>query len=71
MGILRAMDFELTEEQALLKTAVRQFAEETIRPRAAAIDQSGQFPKDLFAQAGELGLAGVSVPPEYLSLIHI
>ena len=59
------MDFELTEEQALLKTAVRQFAEETIRPRAAAIDQSGQFPKDLFAQAGELGLAGVSVPPEY------
>jgi butyryl-CoA dehydrogenase len=59
------MDFELTEEQALLKTAVRQFAEETIRPRAAAIDQSGEFPKDLFRQAGELGLAGVSVPPEY------
>jgi butyryl-CoA dehydrogenase len=59
------MDFELTEEQALLQTAVRQFAEETIRPRAAAIDQSGQFPKDLFGQAGELGLAGVSVPPEY------
>jgi butyryl-CoA dehydrogenase len=59
------MDFELTEEQALLQTAVRQFAEETIRPRAAAIDQSGEFPKDLFRQAGELGLAGVSVPPEY------
>jgi butyryl-CoA dehydrogenase len=59
------MDFELTEEQALLKTAVRQFAEETIRPRAAAIDQSGEFPKDLFRQAGELGLAGVSVPPEW------
>src|SRR5262249_27189469 len=65
VGILRAMDFELTEEQALLKTAVRQFAEETMRPRAAVIDQSGQFPKDLFAQSGELGLAGVSVPPEY------
>ena len=36
-----------------------------LRPRAAAIDQSGQFPKDLFHKAGELGLAGVSVPPEY------
>jgi len=59
------MDFELTEEQALLRTAVRQFAEEILRPRAAAIDQSGEFPRDLFRQAGDLGLAGVSVPPEY------
>ncbi len=59
------MDFELTEEQSLLQTAVRDFAEEVIRPRAAAIDQSGEFPRDLFRKAGELGLAGVSVPPEY------
>ena len=59
------MDFELTEEQSLLKTAVREFAEGVVRPRAAAMDQSGQFPKDLFGQAGKLGLAGVSIPPEY------
>jgi butyryl-CoA dehydrogenase len=59
------MDFELTEEQSLLQTAVRDFAEEVVRPRAAAIDQSGEFPRDLFRKAGELGLAGVSVPPEY------
>jgi butyryl-CoA dehydrogenase len=58
------MDFELTEEQSLLQRAVRDFAQEVVRPRAAAIDQSGEFPKDLFRQAGELGLAGVSVPPE-------
>ena len=57
------MDFELTEEQSLLQTAVREFAEEVVRPRAAPIDQSGQFPKDLFHKAGQLGLAGVSVPP--------
>jgi butyryl-CoA dehydrogenase len=59
------MDFELTEEQSLLQTAVREFAEEVVRPRAASIDQSGQFPKDLFHKAGELGLAGVSVPQEH------
>ena len=59
------MDFELNEEQSLLRDAVRGFAEDVVRPRAAAIDQSGEFPKDLFRRAGELGLAGVCVPPEY------
>jgi len=59
------MDFELTEDQALLRGAVREFAEESVRPRAAEIDQTGEFPKDLFRQAGELGLAGVSVPVEH------
>ena len=56
------MDFELTEEQTLLRSAVREFAEEVVRPRAARIDQSGEFPRDVFEQAGQLGLAGVSVP---------
>ncbi len=59
------MDFDLTEDQSLLQTAVREFAEEVVRPRAALIDQSGEFPKDLFFQAGQLGLAGVSVPVEH------
>ena len=59
------MDFELTEEQTLLRSAVREFAEEVVRPRAARIDQSGEFPRDVFEQAGQLGLAGVSVPVEY------
>src|SRR5215472_1052359 len=59
------MDFDLTEDQALLKTAVREFAEESVRPRAAVIDQTGEFPKDIFCEAGKLGLAGVSVPVEY------
>jgi butyryl-CoA dehydrogenase len=59
------MDFDLTEDEALLQSAVREFAEEAVRPRAAAIDQSGEFPKDLFFEAGKLGLAGVCAPPEY------
>ena len=59
------MFLDLTEEQQLLQASVREFAEEVVRPRAAAIDQSGEFPRGTFAKAGELGLAGVSVPVEF------
>ncbi|HEX5135246.1 MAG TPA: acyl-CoA dehydrogenase family protein, partial [Thermoanaerobaculia bacterium] len=59
------MDFELTEDQALLHSAVREFAEEVVRPQAARIDQTGEFPRNVFAEAGKLGLAGVSVAAEY------
>ncbi len=59
------MDFELTEDQSLLRRAVREFAEEVVRPGAARIDQTGEFPRDVFAQAGQLGLAGVAVPTEH------
>jgi butyryl-CoA dehydrogenase len=59
------MNLELSEEQRLLQQAVRDFAEEVVRPRAAVIDQTGEFPRDLFRQAGELGLAGVAVPSEH------
>ena len=55
------MDFELTEDQSLLRSAVREFAEDVVRPKAARIDQTGEFPRDIFRQAGDLGLAGVAV----------
>src|ERR1700693_197769 len=59
------MDFDLTDEQEVLRTAVREFAQEAVRPRAAVIDQTGEFPKDLFHEAGKLGLAGVSAATEF------
>jgi butyryl-CoA dehydrogenase len=59
------MRIELTEEQKLLQETVRRFAEEVVRPRAKEIDESGEFPRAFFDQAGELGLAGVSVPEEH------
>jgi butyryl-CoA dehydrogenase len=59
------MDFELSEDQILLRSSVREFAEERVRPRASTIDQTGEFPRDLFCEAGRLGLAGVCMPPEY------
>jgi butyryl-CoA dehydrogenase len=59
------MRVNLSEEQQLLRDSIRRFAEEVIKPHAKEIDESGEFPRDLFDQAGELGLAGVTVPEEY------
>jgi butyryl-CoA dehydrogenase len=59
------MKIELNEEQKLLRDTVRRFAEEVAKPRAKEIDESGEFPRSFFDQAGELGLAGVSIPEEY------
>jgi len=59
------MNLELSDEERMLQASVREFAEEVVRPRAAPIDQSGEFPRDVFAAAGALGLAGVTVPVEY------
>ena len=59
------MHVQLSEEQLLLRETVRRFAAEVVAPRAREIDESGEFPRDFFDRAGELGLAGVAVPDEY------
>ncbi|HVT61764.1 MAG TPA: acyl-CoA dehydrogenase [Thermoanaerobaculia bacterium] len=59
------MEIELTAEHRLLRDTVRRFADEVVRPRAKEIDQTGEFPRAFFDQAGKLGLTGVTVPEEY------
>jgi butyryl-CoA dehydrogenase len=59
------MEIDLNEEQKLLRETVRRFAEEVVKPRAKEIDESGEFPREFFDQAGELGLTGVAVPEEW------
>lgn len=59
------MKIELSEEQQLLRENIRRFAEEVAKPRAKEIDETGEFPRSFFDQAGEIGLAGVAVPEEY------
>ena len=56
------MNLELTEEQKLLQKTVREFADSEIKPRARENDETGHFPRDLFAKAAELGLTGVPFP---------
>ncbi|MBK7029489.1 MAG: acyl-CoA dehydrogenase family protein [Bacteroidales bacterium] len=59
------MDFQLTEEQSLIRQTVRDFAEREIRPVAKELDESALFSPELTRKMGELGLFGISVPVEY------
>ncbi len=59
------MDFRLTEDQLMIQSAAREFAQSEIVPVAARHDASGEFPSATIAKAGELGFMGVEVPPEY------
>jgi butyryl-CoA dehydrogenase len=59
------MRIELSDEHREVREQVRRFAEEVVKPRAKEIDETGEFPRSFFDQAGELGLAGVAVPEEY------
>jgi len=56
------LNLELTEDQQLLQKTVREFAEAEVKPRARELDETGHFPHELFAKAGELGLTGVAIP---------
>jgi alkylation response protein AidB-like acyl-CoA dehydrogenase len=59
------MDFELTEEQQMIRETVRDFAENEIMPIAAEVDQEGEFPAENFRRMAELGLLGLPWPEEY------
>jgi len=60
-----AIDFTLTREQEMLRDTVRGFAEEVLKPRAAALDRSREFPIDNYRRCAELGLTGMMVPEEW------
>ena len=59
------MDLSLSPEQQEIRRLVREFAEREIKPRAAAIDHTDEFPRDLVAKAAQLGLLGILVPEAY------
>lgn len=59
------IDFSLTEDQALLRSEVRRFAEERIRPGVAERDRKHEFPLDILHEMGEMGLLGMMIPEEY------
>lgn len=59
------MDFLLNEEEKMMQDMVRSFAAKEVAPRAAQMDETGEFPVDLVKKMGELGLMGVDIPEEY------
>src|SRR5580765_8188209 len=62
---LPGLTFDHGEDIAALREAVQQFAVNEIAPRAAEIDESDQFPMDLWRKMGDLGVLGVTVAEEY------
>ncbi len=58
-------DFGLGPELDEIRAQVRRFASEAIAPRAAEIDRSNQFPRDLWPALGAQGLLGVTVPERF------
>ncbi len=59
------MDFELTEEQIMIRDAARDVAEKEIAPGAAKTDETREFPWDAVRRLGEMGFMGMCVDPEH------
>jgi alkylation response protein AidB-like acyl-CoA dehydrogenase len=55
----------ITEDEALFRDNVRQFAEEKIRPLVKEMDEKGVFDRELINQFFQLGLMGIEVPEQY------
>ena len=59
------MSYELNEEQKMIQAMVRDLAREVMLPTAAERDTTKEFPAENVQKMGELGLMGMSIPPEY------
>jgi isovaleryl-CoA dehydrogenase len=60
-----SLDFDLGETADMIRDTVRAFTADKITPRAAEIDRTNEFPRDLWPQLGELGLLGITVEEEF------
>jgi short-chain 2-methylacyl-CoA dehydrogenase len=59
------VNFELTDEQQLIRDTVREFALTRVAPVADELDREARFPYELIAEMAELGLMGIPIPEEY------
>ena len=60
-----SMTFDLGEEVNYMRDNVHRWAQEKVKPLAAEIDKSNQFPNHLWREMGSLGLLGMTAPSEY------
>ena len=58
------MKFDLDPLIEEMREMVARWAADRLAPRAAEIDQTNEFPRDLWPELGELGLLGITVPEE-------
>lgn len=59
------MDFDLTDEQQMIKKTMHEFSDEVVAPGAKQRDKDKTFPEDIFTQLGKLGIMGLPFPEAY------
>jgi short/branched chain acyl-CoA dehydrogenase len=59
------LNFDLDQEHELVRSTVREFAQERVAPVAEELDRESRFPYELVAELGELGLMGMTISEEY------
>lgn len=60
-----SMTFDLGPDVEALREMVHRWAQDRVKPMAAAIDRSNTFPPELWPEMGSLGLLGITVPEEF------
>lgn len=56
------MDFELSEEHRMIKDTARRIARDVVAPRAKELDETGEYPEDIFQAFKQAGLLGMAIP---------
>lgn len=59
------MELRLTEEQAMMRRMVREFAQKEIAPFIAVMEETDQFPREIVRKMGEMGLMGIPIAEEW------
>ncbi len=59
------MNFDLTDEEKLVRDTARDFAQKELKPIASDIDKNHRIPDEILKKMGELGFFGIYVPEEY------
>lgn len=59
------MDFTLSDTHKLIQDTARRIAREKVAPRAAQLDETGEYPHDIFAAFRDVGLLGLTIPEKY------
>ncbi|WP_333816292.1 acyl-CoA dehydrogenase family protein [Tabrizicola sp.] len=62
---LASMSFDLGPDVEALREMVHRWAQDRVKPMAAAIDRTNAFPPELWKELGDLGLLGITVPEEF------
>ena len=60
-----SMRFDTGEDAAAIREVAHRWAQERVKPMAAEIDRTNEFPSELWTEMGELGLLGITVPEEH------